>query len=84
MPRAARIVVPGVAHHVTQRGNRRLKTFFKAEDYVRYLELLAAACTRVDRALRQRRGYGEGLQDECVSGSSGELREARGEGEGSG
>lgn len=44
MPRTARIVVPDVAHHVTQRGNRRLQTFFGPEDYQRYLELLGAAC----------------------------------------
>ena len=28
MARLARIVVPGVAHHVTQRGNRRQEVFF--------------------------------------------------------
>lgn len=40
MPRAARIVVPGVPHHVTQRGNRRQQTFFRDADYVLYLQLL--------------------------------------------
>jgi len=29
MARLARVVVPGVAHHVTQRGNRRQDTFFR-------------------------------------------------------
>ena len=33
MARLARVVVPGVAHHVTQRGNRRQPTFFQEEDY---------------------------------------------------
>lgn len=42
MPRAARIVVPGLPHHVTQRGNRRQRTFFRDEDYVFYLQLLRA------------------------------------------
>jgi len=28
MARLARIVIPGVAHHVTQRGNRRQPVFF--------------------------------------------------------
>lgn len=28
MARLPRIVIPGVAHHVTQRGNRRLPVFF--------------------------------------------------------
>jgi putative transposase len=39
MPRRARLVVPGYAHHVTQRGIRGLKTFFRAADYSLYLEL---------------------------------------------
>jgi putative transposase len=41
MPRIARVVVPGYAHHVTQRGNRRQQTFFGADDYVAYRELMA-------------------------------------------
>jgi putative transposase len=40
MPRSARIVVPGLPHHVTQRGNRRQETFFDAADYTLYLDLL--------------------------------------------
>ncbi len=40
MPRAARIVLPGLPHHITQRGNYRQKTFFRAEDYRLYLDLL--------------------------------------------
>jgi hypothetical protein len=32
-----RVVVPGVAHHVTQHGNRRLATFFNEADYAAYL-----------------------------------------------
>jgi len=41
MPRAARIVVPGVPHHVTQRGNRRQPTFFRPDDYVIYRKIAA-------------------------------------------
>jgi putative transposase len=41
MARFARVVVPGVPHHVTQRGNRRLETFFGEADYRAYLDLLA-------------------------------------------
>lgn len=41
MARLARIVVPGVPHHVTQRGNRRQRTFFCDEDYVAYKALVA-------------------------------------------
>lgn len=40
MPRAARLVVPGYPHHVTQRGNRRQRTFFEESDYIAYLELI--------------------------------------------
>jgi len=33
------LVVPGYPHHVTQRGNRRMKIFFSVEDYQAYLDL---------------------------------------------
>ena len=29
MARIARLVIPGIPHHVTQRGNRRETTFFR-------------------------------------------------------
>lgn len=40
MARMARVVVPGQAHHVIQRGNRRQNVFFNAEDKDRYLVIL--------------------------------------------
>jgi len=40
----ARVVVPGVPHHVTQRGNRRQTTFFEEGDYQTYKSLLAEWC----------------------------------------
>jgi putative transposase len=40
MARIARIVVPFVPHHVTQRGNRRQTVFFGEDDYLAYLALL--------------------------------------------
>jgi len=43
MARLARIVIPGLPHHVTQRGNRREQVFFCDEDYVAYIELLSEA-----------------------------------------
>jgi len=43
MTRLARIVIPGVAHHVTQRGNRRLPVFFGDDDRTTYLGLVAEA-----------------------------------------
>jgi putative transposase len=47
MPRTARIVIPGYPHHVTQRGNRRLQTFFSDSDYATYLRLLGDNLARV-------------------------------------
>lgn len=44
MPRAARIVVPDVPHHVVQRGNRQQRIFFSHADARRYVEMLAEAC----------------------------------------
>ena len=41
MPRLARIAIPGVPHHVTQRGNNRQDVFFTDEDRSFYLEWLA-------------------------------------------
>lgn len=46
MTRIPRLVVPGVAHHVTQRGNRRQTTFFRAFDYELYRQLLAEQCEK--------------------------------------
>ncbi len=46
MPRIARVVAPGEPHHITQRGNRRQRTFFCDEDYSSYLELMAHWCER--------------------------------------
>jgi putative transposase len=43
MARMARVVVPGIPHHVTQRGNRRQPTFFSDADYLVYLHLAAEA-----------------------------------------
>jgi putative transposase len=44
MARLARFVVPGLPHHVTQRGNGRARTFFGAKDYALYRDLLAENC----------------------------------------
>jgi REP element-mobilizing transposase RayT len=35
-----RVVVPGIPHHLTQRGNRREDVFFSDDDRQRYLQLL--------------------------------------------
>ncbi|MFI4974110.1 MAG: transposase [Caulobacterales bacterium] len=44
MARLARVVVEGLAHHVTQRGNRRQPVFFSDSDYRACRSLLAEGC----------------------------------------
>jgi putative transposase len=46
MARMARVVIPGIPHHITQRGNRRMETFFSDADYREYLYLMAEWCNR--------------------------------------
>jgi len=46
MARIARVVSPGIPHHITQRGNRRQPTFFLPEDYEAYLALMSEWCQR--------------------------------------
>jgi putative transposase len=46
MPRVARIVVPNVPHHVTQRGNNRQEVFFVDDDRRAYLKTLAEQCRK--------------------------------------
>lgn len=46
MPRKNRLVVPGLPHHVTQRGNNRQAVFFTEEDRKLYLEMLFEQCGR--------------------------------------
>lgn len=41
MPRIARLVVPNHPHHITQRGNRRQRTFFDDSDYRACANLIA-------------------------------------------
>ena len=52
MARIARIVVPGLPHHVTQRGNHRATIFFGEGDYALYKRYLA------EEAEGGRRGVG--------------------------
>ena len=48
MPRIARVIAEGFPHHVTQRGNRRLPTFFCDGDYEKYLQIMAEWLTKRD------------------------------------
>ncbi len=44
MARIARVIATGIPHHITQRGNRRMPTFFRDEDYQAYLALMSEWC----------------------------------------
>jgi putative transposase len=46
MARIARVVIPNLPHHVTQRGNGGQKVFFSDGDYELYRNLLAESCTQ--------------------------------------
>jgi putative transposase len=46
MARIARVVAPGLPHHITQRGNRRQQTFFSDDDYEAYVDLMAEWCEK--------------------------------------
>jgi putative transposase len=56
MSRIARVVVPGLPHHVTQRGNGRQVTFLSDQDRYLYLDLLH----------RYRRQYGVSVWAYCL------------------
>jgi putative transposase len=51
LPRIARLVVPDIPHHVTQRGNRREPVFFEAGDYARYLGFLRSGAEKSGTAV---------------------------------
>jgi hypothetical protein len=39
MARLLRMVIPDVPHHITQRGNRRERTFFEDGDYALFVDV---------------------------------------------
>lgn len=51
MARMPRLVVPGYPHHITQRGNRRMNTFFRESDYRLYLALLKQGAVKAGVAV---------------------------------
>ena len=51
MARIARIVVPGLPHHVTQRGNPRGQVFFEDADYALHLDMLTESAARARCAI---------------------------------
>jgi len=48
MARIARVVAPGIPHHIIQRGNRRQITFFTDEDYQEYINLMSEWCAHYE------------------------------------
>ena len=48
MARMPRLVVPGYPHHVTQRGNRRQRTFFNEDDYLNYIVLVSESAREAE------------------------------------
>ena len=50
MSRLPRMVLPGIPLHVTQRGNRRERTFLEDGDYALYLD-----CWQMARSVRASR-----------------------------
>jgi putative transposase len=51
MARMARATAAGIPHHITQRGNRRMPTFFRDEDYQAYIELMREWCLKCHVAI---------------------------------
>ena len=52
MARLKRIVVPGLPHHITQRGVRRSDIFLEPEDRQVYGRLLVAACEQYSMTIQ--------------------------------
>ena len=52
MARTARVVVPGIAHHITQRGVRRLPVFVDDHDRALYSKVLLSSCLRYELRIR--------------------------------
>jgi putative transposase len=47
MARLARLVIPGLPHHITRRGNRRQQTFFNDDDDSACLTPMSPWCTEL-------------------------------------
>ncbi|MBF0111005.1 MAG: transposase [Magnetococcales bacterium] len=79
MARLARAVIPGEPHYITQRGNRRQRTFFQDEDYRLYLELMTEWCCRIGVEIWAYCLMPNHVHLIAVPGSSDGLRKAIGE-----
>ena len=49
--------MPGYPHHVTQRGNRRQRTFFYEDDYHHYLTLVSDSAGQAETEISRRVGW---------------------------
>ena len=58
MARMASVVIPGIPHHIPQRGVRRMETFFDDEDYEAYLWMGSLPVLRRLRWTITRSSYG--------------------------
>jgi putative transposase len=56
MPRAQRVIIPDLPHHITQRGNYRQQVFYREADRTLYLQLLK----------EYSRHYGVAIQAYCL------------------
>jgi putative transposase len=56
VPRRPRVIIPGVPHHITQRGNNRQQVFYCDHDRTLYLDLLT----------RHARQYGTRILSYCL------------------
>jgi putative transposase len=52
MARKPRVVIPGMSHHIVQRGSRRLDVFHDEADRRFYLELFAESCSMYGLEIR--------------------------------
>jgi type IV secretory pathway TrbL component len=66
MTRLARVVVPGLPHHVTRRGNGRGRVFFSDAGYRLYRDLPAESCKAAGAAV----GTAAGLAAAGVAGAA--------------
>ena len=46
MPRSKRIIIPGLSHHISQRGNNHQNIFLEDEDRMQYLDILEIKCEK--------------------------------------
>lgn len=79
MARIARVVAPGIPHHIPQWGNRRQETFFCAEDYEAYIALMGEWCGHGNVEAWADCLMPNHIQLLAVPNASAELRRANGE-----